>query len=72
MIFFYLIPGQEEKNAMTMVKEGAGIIAPSVPEIKENVLKLKNNPVLHAAFKKSAITLAKPNSCREIVLLCHK
>ncbi|MBM3251991.1 MAG: hypothetical protein FJZ11_04330 [Candidatus Omnitrophica bacterium] len=44
MIFFNLIPGQEEANARLMQSQGMGVIAKSVKDIEDIILKLKNNP----------------------------
>ncbi len=70
MIFFYLIPGQEENNAKTMSAYNAGVIALSLPEIKSAVLKLKNDPKICGSFKNAAISLARPNSCQDILAQC--
>ncbi|MEK7849263.1 MAG: glycosyltransferase [Candidatus Omnitrophota bacterium] len=67
MIFFYLIPGQEEKNAKTMAAYGAGVIALSLPQIKAAALRFKNDPKVRESFKNAAISLARPDSCQEIL-----
>ena len=68
-IFFYLIPGQEEKNAKTMATYGAGVIALSLPEIKAAALRFKNDPKTFESFKNAATKLAKPNSCSDILAI---
>lgn len=44
MVFFNLIPGQEKTNAKLMQSQGMGIIAKSVKDIEDIILKFKNNP----------------------------
>jgi processive 1,2-diacylglycerol beta-glucosyltransferase len=72
MIFFYLIPGQEEKNANTMAAYGAGVVALTLPQIKAAALRFKNDPKVYGSFKNAAISLARPNSCQEILATCLK
>lgn len=69
MVFFFLIPGQEEINARMMEGLKAGIIAPTPEKIKEALLNFKNNRVELAAFSQRARSLAKPDSASEIVAL---
>jgi processive 1,2-diacylglycerol beta-glucosyltransferase len=69
MVYFFLIPGQEEINARTLAAEGAGFIAKSPEEIKQFVLTLKNNSALFETYKSKALSLAKPDSCKAILSL---
>jgi processive 1,2-diacylglycerol beta-glucosyltransferase len=69
MVYFFLIPGQEEINARTLAAEGAGFIAKSPEEIKQFVLTLKNNSALFETYKSKALRLAKPDSCKAILSL---
>lgn len=67
MLFFLLIPGQETHNAKFVEREGAGVIARSLTEIKETVIGFKKTPALLASYKSRAQLLAKPDSCRRII-----
>ena len=69
MVFFFLIPGQELINAKTISGEGAGLIARSPEDIREIILKFKNNPVLLAAYKDKVFSLARPGSSAQIISL---
>jgi len=69
MIFFFLIPGQEQINAQTICREDAGIIARSPREIRQAVLDLKNNPSKLQSFKDHARSLSKPDSVSHIISL---
>lgn len=67
LIFFFLIPGQEEINALTLKNYRAATIASNPEEIKNAVLKLKNSPENYAAVKKIVTSLSKPQAASEIV-----
>lgn len=69
MVFFFLIPGQEEINAKTVSKSEAGTIALTPKTIKEAVLALKNDPLTFSSFSRAAASLAKPHAASEIVSL---
>lgn len=69
MVFFFLIPGQEEINATTISKSEAGAIALSPKKIKEAVLALKNDSQTFSSFSRAAASLAKPHAAAEIVSL---
>lgn len=69
MVFFFLIPGQELINAKTISGEGAGLIAKSPEDIRQIILKFKNNPDILSACKDKALSLARPGSSLEIISL---
>jgi processive 1,2-diacylglycerol beta-glucosyltransferase len=69
MIFFNLIPGQENLNAELMQSEKAGIIAKDVKHIKEIVLKLKANPKELETLKEKIKSIARPNAVDDILRL---
>jgi len=67
MVFFFLIPGQELINAKTITGEGAGLIAQSPEDIRQIILKFKNNPFILSATKDRVLSLARPHSSLEII-----
>ena len=69
MVFFFLIPGQELINAKTISGEGAGLIARSPEDIREIILKFKNNPDILSAYKDNVLSLARPGSSAQIISL---
>ena len=69
MIFFFLIPGQELNNAKVIEREGAGLIAASPQEVKDFVIQWKNVPQDREVFKSRTQSLARPNSCQDIISL---
>lgn len=60
------IPGQEEENATFIEENGAGIWIKSHDNIARHLKSLYRNPDLLINMKKSAETLAKPNSTENI------
>lgn len=69
MVFFNLIPGQENRNARLMQSEGAGIIAKDVNHIKEIVLSLKANPQDLRKMREKIKSIARPNAVDDILRL---
>lgn len=69
MVFFFLIPGQELTNARTIESLSAGVITKSAIEIKENILKFKQDLSLLAFYKEKTLQIARPNACQDIVSL---
>lgn len=72
MIFFFLLPGQETINAQTMQVSQTGVIAHSLEEIKQLVLRFKDDAKYRLYFKNNTLLLAKPDACRDIISLIDK
>ncbi len=71
MVFFFLLPGQEMINAQTIEVLGAGVKADSLEKIKISVLKLRDDLKYRTALKNSALLLAKPSACHDIISLVN-
>ncbi|HQP91201.1 MAG TPA: glycosyltransferase [Candidatus Omnitrophota bacterium] len=69
MIFFFLIPGQESINALTICSGGAGLIATKQNDIKRAVLGFKSDPEMLKCFREKAKELSRPDSVKSIVSL---
>lgn len=65
-VFISAIPGQESVNQELLSKLGAGIIAKSAEEVKNIVLRLKNNNKELTGMKDQIELIAKPNATKEI------
>jgi processive 1,2-diacylglycerol beta-glucosyltransferase len=72
MIFFNLIPGQEEANAKLIEGAKAGIIAKNVKQIRDIVLTLKNNPQILDKLKNNIALIAKPEATNNILKLINE
>lgn len=69
MIFFSVIPGQEEGNVAVLKKYGAGMDQMDLPQIAACVRQWHANPALLTDLKKNIAALAKPNAVADIVRL---
>ena len=66
-VFFYIIPGQEERNAKTITQHKAGFFEHAARRVARRVRQLKADPELLAACRAHARELARPSSCQDIL-----
>ncbi len=66
MIIINPIPGQEEENATFLENVKAGIWLKNDDNIKEVLEKVLNSEDLQNELKQNALSLAKPNSTKNI------
>lgn len=67
MIIVDPIPGQESKNALIIVEQGAGWQALDYDNLQYKLDRVIKNPDLLAAARKAAARLGKPHAARDII-----
>ena len=66
-VFFYIIPGQEERNAKTITQHEAGFFEHTARRVARRIRQLKADPQLLASCRAHARDLARPSSCQDIL-----
>jgi len=65
-IFISVIPGQESDNVEALQKMRVGFIPKNLPQLRETVVMLKNNPAKLEEMKERLEEIKKPLACQEI------
>ncbi len=63
----FMIPGQEEDNARSLVENGAGIVAHNAQELGAVVKRLLENPAEVDSLRDNGLALGKPNATTDII-----
>jgi processive 1,2-diacylglycerol beta-glucosyltransferase len=66
------IPGQEERNARFLDREGAAVRLPQGSDIEEFILELLDNPVKLGHMRNMAGKLARPDAGADTVKLVER
>ncbi|HTL70439.1 MAG TPA: glycosyltransferase [Candidatus Eisenbacteria bacterium] len=67
MVVYEPVPGQEGRNATSLVRSGAGFLARSMDDAVNEVLSFFENPRELAALREKAHHLGRPAAARELV-----
>ncbi|MCX6382431.1 MAG: glycosyltransferase, partial [Armatimonadetes bacterium] len=63
----FMIPGQEEENARSLVDNGAGVVADNIQDLGIVVKRLLESPTERESLRQNALALSKPNATAEII-----
>jgi len=63
----FMIPGQEEENARSLVDNGAGVVADNIQDLGIVVKRLLESPSERESLRQNALALSKPNATAEII-----
>ncbi len=63
----FMIPGQEEDNARSLVESGAGLLVENEVELQTVIARLLSSPTELQLLRKNALALAKPNAAPTII-----
>ncbi len=67
MVFCGTIPGQEQLNAEYAARHGAGIMAHTVDEVVQTLLRVLDEPEQLRLMREHARALGRPNAARDLV-----
>ncbi len=67
MILFGSVPGQETRNARSMVRQGAARVANSLQEVVRLTVEIMNSPEILKEYTRAALRLARPKAAEDIV-----
>jgi processive 1,2-diacylglycerol beta-glucosyltransferase len=67
LVFYYVIPGQEEMNARYVAEHGAGLIARGPAGAAEAVAACLQHPERLEAMRRSARSLSRPRAAEEVM-----
>jgi len=65
-IFVAAIPGQEQENIKALAAYGVGFTPKNIPQIKDFVMGLKNDPQKLESLKNNISRVARPDACQEL------
>ncbi|TAM34320.1 hypothetical protein EPN54_06520 [bacterium] len=65
-VFVAAIPGQERENIKVLAAYGVGFTPKNIPQIRDFVMELKNDPRKLESLKKNITQVARPDACRKL------